>query len=127
MSVTPRGEDTVAALREWIASEIRNAPSKIFEIAKFLFSVSTTSIGLLVTLTKFLDFKWNTLLSISVLLLAISCAIALWVALPTLIVLDGRTDLSRKHATMVYKGYVLMVTWSILWSIALLCFVLATT
>ena len=59
MPVTPHGQDTATALREWIADDIKEASKRIFELGKFLFGVSSGSVGVLVTISKFSKNTWN--------------------------------------------------------------------
>jgi hypothetical protein len=81
--VKPKGEDTAAALREWIKDEIKNAPSSRAELGKFFFGVSTASLGVLVAfknLDKSIIPNWP--VGASLLLLFFAMLIALFMVTP---------------------------------------------
>lgn len=120
MPVTPRGEDTVTALREWIAKDIKEAPKQIFELAKFLFGVSSGAIGILVTVSKFSNNTWTYIEWTSLAAFVTSAAMALYIAMPNIHKLSGSYDLARAHGRMVSTAWGLVITWGLVWTVAVI-------
>lgn len=47
-----KGEDTYSALVEWVKNGVKDTSARSYDLAKFLFTVSSSSIGLLAALQK---------------------------------------------------------------------------
>lgn len=118
MPVTPRGEDTANALREWIADEIKEGPKRIFELGKFLFGVSSGSVGVLVTVSKFSKNAWNSPEWWSLAAFVLSGAIALYIAIPRLHKLAANFDIANAHDRLVTVAWCLMIAWGVFWTLA---------
>lgn len=120
MAVTPRGEDIAVALREWISDDIKEAPKRIFELGKFLFGVSSGSVGVLVTLSTFSKNAWNWPEWLSLAIFVFSAAIALYIAMPSLHKLSATFDLAKAHARLVTIERHLLIAWGFSWGFALI-------
>lgn len=118
MAVTPRGEDIATALRAWIADEITEAPKRIFELGKFLFGVSSGSVGVFVSVSKFSENTWGGPEWWSLGAFVVSGAIALYVAMPSLHKLHGAFDLAEAQSQLVLVACRLMIAWGIFWTAA---------
>jgi hypothetical protein len=114
--VKPKGEDTAAALREWIKDEIKNAPSSRTELGKFFFGVSTASLGVLVAfknLDKSIIPNWP--VGASLLLLFFATLIALFMVTPRIWPLHGETDLFELHEKQVRGIARSILLWFATW------------
>ena len=118
MPVTPKGEDIAQALRQWIADDIKEAPKRIFELGKFLFGVSSGSVGVLVTISKFSGNTWTWLEWCSLAAFVTSGAFALYIAVPSIHRLSADFDLARAHGQLVMVAWRLMIAWGVLWTLA---------
>ena len=123
MSVSMKAEEVASALKEWIVLDIKEAPSRIFQVARFLFGVSATSIGLIVSISTFWSEAWTIYEYVSLLLFIAACGAALHLALPSIVNLDANTDLADIHAAMVKRARNHIVFWGLCWVLAVICFV----
>lgn len=120
MAVTPKGEDTAKALRQWIADDIKEAPKRIFELGKFLFGVSSGSVGVLVTVSKFSGNTWTWLEWCSLGAFVFSGMISLCISLPRLHMLSAHFDLAEAHGSLVTKASNRMIAWGVSWTSAVI-------
>jgi len=78
-----RGQDTADGMREWIRSEIRRGPESRHGLGRFLFGVSSATMGTMVALEKLSDCaKLDWWLGVSLAALLVSAVIALVLAIP---------------------------------------------
>ena len=122
MAVTPNWTRVVNALHEWIAEDVKDTPKRIFLLAKFLFGVSVGSTGLLISIYKFIDQDWGAFTPVSLVALLFSAAIALYLAIPTVIDLKATPDLVREHNRIIDRARKLVVSWGIAWLVAVALF-----
>ena len=106
-------------------SEITQTSQRVFEIAKFAFGVSITSIGLFVTLAETLDKPWNYRSYTSLTLFALSAVFSLLAMMPSLIKLSEDPDLQKVYATMVKRAFWTIWTWGAIWLVGVIFFVVA--
>ena len=116
-----RGEDTADGLRMWAKEEIKNAPDRVYELGRFLFTASIGGIGVMATLAKLntkgakADISIDELLIFSLAALGLSMFFALWMAIPKQWKLDGDTDLLAEHKALIARGHHLTFIWSFVW------------
>ena len=112
-----KGEDVASSVREWVKEEIKKGPSSKNELGKFYFSVSTGTLALFATLLKFAIDKPKLDLATSVcfISLLLSSAIALYMAIPTVLRLDSQTELYSAHKKMIGSIVTLTGWWFALW------------
>ena len=116
-----RGEDTADGLRMWAKEEIKNAPARVYELGRFLFTASIGGIGVMATLAKLntkapkADISIDPLLIFSLAALGLSMLFALWMAIPKQWRLDGDTDLLAEHKALIARGQLWTVIWGLVW------------
>lgn len=124
MPVKLKGQEVASALKEWIALDIKETPTRIFQVARFLFGVSATSIALMVSLSTFLFEDWGVYQFVGLVFFFAACGVALRLAMPAFIMLDGHTELETAHTAIVSKARNFMIVWGICWVLAVVSFVL---
>ena len=111
-----RGEDVAQALRDWVASEIREGPRQGYDLGKFCFSVSVGTIGALGTIERLGPSPaMDASMVVSLLLLAVSMAAALFLALPRRHRLDGESDLWLEYGKRLDRTRITAAGWFALW------------
>ena len=116
-----RGEDTADGLREWAKAEIKNAPARVYELGRFLFTASIGSIGVMATLAKLntqaagVGASMDALLMFSLAAFGLSMLFALLMAIPKQRKLDGDTDLLAEHKALIARGQLWTVIWCLVW------------
>ncbi len=118
MPVNPRGKDTDEALRQWIADEFKEAPKRIFDLGKFLFGVSSGSIGVLVAISKYFNNTWTFAEWGSLVAFVLSGAISLFIAAPRVHRLHANFDLAKAHESLVMAARDRMIAWGVTWTLA---------
>lgn len=117
----PRGEDTEQAVRDWIRSEIITNPGVVRDLGKFFFSVSSSTVGLLVTLEKFGTtprIDWQ--LGLSIFALFWSMVIALRMAIPNTVNLTGDTNLFTVYEQQIRRVSLLSGWWFCIWILSVI-------
>jgi len=120
MAVTPDWNVVGDALQEWIAADIRDAPKRIFVVAKFLFGVSVASIGVIVSIYKFLEEGWGNLESFALLALVVSAGTSLYLAIPYTLTLNKETNLVAKQNRIIKRARKFTLLWAAAWLLAVL-------
>ncbi|MCZ6680909.1 MAG: hypothetical protein O7E52_27085 [Candidatus Poribacteria bacterium] len=116
-----RGEDTADGLRIWAKEEIKNAPARVYELGRFLFTASIGGIGVMATLAKLntkaaaAGISMDALLMVSLAAFGLSMLFALLMAIPKQWKLDGDTDLLAQHKTLIARGQLWTVIWCLVW------------
>jgi hypothetical protein len=113
-----RGEDTEAALRDWVKSEIRDGPKQIYDLGKFFFSVSAATIGTIVAIEKL---NARSLLDgpmiLSLLLLSASVVTALDMVRPRRYLIGGDTDLLDEYTRQIRLAQTRTWIWFAIWTV----------
>lgn len=113
-----KGEDTDSALRDWVKKEISEAPMRVYDLGKFLFSVSGATAGLFVTLERLTGTNnIDKLLGLSLLFFFISILIALFMAIPKRWVVSGSDDLFAVHKKRVESSVSKIYWWFGFWAL----------
>lgn len=106
------------ALQEWIAGDVRDAPKRIFLVAKFLLGVSVGSIGVIISIYKFVEQTWGSLEFVILVALLASAASALWLAIPSIVSLTGTTNLVHQHNRIIKRARTYTSLWAAAWLLA---------
>ncbi|MFZ1083552.1 MAG: hypothetical protein WAN35_01155 [Terracidiphilus sp.] len=115
-AVKPKGEDIASAIRAWVSDEIKGGPGSRLELGKFFFAVSTGAIGILVSIEKLSgSFDLRPCLGTSLLLLFVSAAVALLLAIPKRWKLDEDKDIFDEYAAQTTWVYRMIWIWFALW------------
>lgn len=111
-----RGEDTAQAIRDWVRSEVARGPASRHELGRFLFGVSSSTIGVLVGLEKFSACpRLDAALRLSLLLLLVSSVVALVLAIPKRRSVGGESDLLVLHDQYLRWISRLAWSWFVIW------------
>lgn len=114
--MNPRGEDVAEALREWVKDEIKKGPATILDTGKFFFTVSSSTIGLAITVEKLTTPGPIQLpLLTSFVLLTASIFIAIRMTIPYTHDLTGDIDLHELYSKHVKRLSILSIAWFTLW------------
>lgn len=120
--IRPRGQDTVEAFREWAKDEIKSGVERAYDLGKFLFTVSSATIGLLVGFSKAFSVEpTKASVAFAILVLTGSIGIALWMVIPRIWVLRPQTDLAQEYADIITLSRIQLWLWTALWGIGVVC------
>ncbi len=112
----PRGEDTAAAVRDWVKDEIKAGPGTRQDLGKFFFTVASATVGVLGTLEKLsAQPRIDLPLAISLLALLAAIVISLLMVFPSTLPLTGDTDLYDKYDTAIRQTIWFIWGWFLLW------------
>jgi hypothetical protein len=121
-----RGEDTENALRDWAKKDLVDSSTQIYELGRFLFSVSSGTAALFLTLKKIsTQSSLNCCLIISMLFFLLTIILALYLAIPKLWKISGETDLLSVQRTRVLWAVNKVYIWLIIWVLGLIFGVLS--
>jgi hypothetical protein len=90
-------EKTAIALQSWSSKRVELASERIYDAGKFLFTVSSASIGILVTLMRFSNIPSEQVTSIwwSLIFFLVSAALTLGVTAILYFEINGGSDLKK--------------------------------
>jgi len=111
-----KGEEVAEAIRDWLREEIKKGPSYVYDLGRFFFTVSSTTVGLEVTVEKLTaqgSLHWA--LALSVATLFFSVLVALKMAIPVTHTLDGAVNLFDLYSAHAKRSVQLSVLWFALW------------
>ena len=124
--MNPKGNDVADAIKEWMKSELIHSPQKKYELGKFFFGVSSSTLGIIVGLAKFSKIQFLSFtLVLSIILFVISILIALIMVLPKLIKISGEVDLFTIHEKIIRFTRFQIYIWFLLWSIGVIIGIIA--
>ena len=113
-----RGEDTETALRDWVKAEIKDGPKQAYDLGKFFFSVSTATIGAIISIEKLnQQSAMDCAMNIGLILLAASIFVALDMARPRKFLIGGDTDLLDEYARQIHFAQIRTWIWFSIWVI----------
>ena len=116
----PQGEDIASAIRDWIKEEIKNTTKAHHDLGKFFFGVSSSTMGIIVSLEKFTSdpkFDWKLIITLS--LLFVSISIALFMVIPVMIRVKGDIDLYSLHEREARKVVFYSISWFTTWMLVI--------
>lgn len=123
--LTPRGQDSDDAIRQWSKDEITNGPTRGYDLGKFFFAVSIGTISIFIGIAKFdQKYKFDFLILTSAVLFLVSIASAINMVRPRIKQLGGDLDLYYEYKRRIQKIKYNMWIWLISWLLGLLfgCF-----
>jgi hypothetical protein len=115
-NMKPKGEEVAEAIRDWLREEIKKGPSYVYDLGRFFFTVSSTTVGLEIAVEKLTvpgSLHWALALSIAALFFSV--LVALRMAIPFTHALDGAVNLYDLYSTHVKRLVQLSVLWFALW------------
>lgn len=119
-AITPNAAKVEEALQEWITGQIKESTTHTFELGKFLFGVSSGTIGVFVTVSEFSKNSWAGQEWAALAFFVLSGAIALLMAMPQIYRLSDIRDLAEAHSRFVTDVKNRSIVWGMCWVIALL-------
>ena len=118
--LSPKGEDTVAAIRDWIKNEIKTGPENRTNLGKFFFGVSSGTIGIIVSIIKLSGPPYlNLYILMSFLFSLVSIIIALFMTIPKIWKLTGETDLFKEYREQIIKIKIFIIAWFTSWTFSI--------
>jgi hypothetical protein len=116
-----KGEDLEAGLVDWVKSEIKETPKQSYDLGKFFFTVSIGTVGAIATLEKLNQTSAiDTPMITSLVALFLSMLIALDLARPRKLKIDGSTDLQKAYQDQIEKVLFRMGLWFTSWFVGTL-------
>lgn len=113
-----KGEVVRAGLDDWVKAELKEGPRQHYDLGKFLFSVSTGTVGVIAAVEKL---GTNPSLDLpmlgSAITLMISAAVALKLAIPRKHEVGDQTDLLGEYNTQIKAIRCHLFCWVPLWAI----------
>ena len=111
------GDEIAQSVRDWARDEIKSGTKDLYDLGKFLFTVSSASAALLCTAAKLnISFVINNYISFSLFLYALSIGFALELIRPKWNDLTG--NLFLLHRERVDNGAAVFLVWLLLWALA---------
>lgn len=120
MPVKPSPSELEDSYRVWIKNDIAEAPSRVFQLGKFLFTVSSASLGLVFTVFKSVDLDINLYAWFGIALFIIASGLALVITVPKHHHLGAETDLQSEHNALINSTRKLTQLWGGSWAVALI-------
>lgn len=112
-------DEVAESLKKRQLNDIENFSSIILDIGKFLFTVATTSIGILVAITKFTETNWGFSAWASVVCFSASSVVALFIIMPLPVNIGKNTDVQKIYNNMVILSAILLVLWLVSWMLGI--------
>ena len=113
--VTPNPDKNAQAYHDWFYKSIVDVEKERFEIGKFLFGVTSGSLGILVTVSQFTGKKWGLIEPFALIAFLVSAFPSLYLALPTWNRVLPHSDLQSLHARIIKRTWFATSGWTILW------------
>lgn len=120
-----RGIDTQESIREWFKDWIKSSISKSYDLGKFIFNISLTSIGIVVSIKKFSNETLNAITTISLLFFLLSALSAIFMIFPKKNKIDSETNLLELYTSQVRVSYRFFWFWFCLWLLGLVLGILS--
>ncbi len=120
------GQQIADGVNAWVADELKSGPSREYDLGKFLFTVGSGTIGVLIVSAK-LDRaagNWNAAMIASFALLLISIAISMYMVQPKKWEIEDTTDLFDKRASIIKRTVIEARLWFGTWVVGLILGVL---
>ena len=116
-------EEVIAALREWAREEVKRGPADRRELGRFLFTVSSATIGILLTLARLAPNDASSIsatLFVSLLTLMASILTAIYMAKPQVWKVGAGTSLLKEYSRQVEHVETESLVWVVSWGIGTL-------
>lgn len=115
------GNDIEEGVKNWVREEIKSGPSREYDLGKFLFSVSTGTMGIIFLAEK-LDSNpgWSSTLIISFLLFGIAAGYSLYMVVPKKWKIGEEDDLQEIRNGIIKRTVRGAWFWFLLWCLGLL-------
>lgn len=105
------------AYENWISNGIEGFDKFVFEVGKFLFGVSSGTIGVAVSLFTFAEVKVNEISFFGVFDLVLAAGVALRIVIPEFVTIKPLDQLEGKHHGAVQRWKRQLWLWFALWTI----------
>lgn len=110
------GQEVADSIKDWMKNDIKESPSKTYDLGKFFFSVSTGTIGVLLVIEKLNSIsKIDTPLIISLLILFLSTIIAISMTTPRVERIEEDVDLYEKYVKSLKDIRKRVLIWFFIW------------
>lgn len=114
------GDDIEDGIKSWIKEEIKAGPTREYDLGKFLFSVSSGTIGLLFIAEKLESTpSWTTTLIVSFVILTIASALSLFMVVPKKWEIKEDDDLQDVRNDIIKRTVIGAWIWFGLWCLGL--------
>jgi hypothetical protein len=111
-----RGEDVVDGLRGWLKAELNEGPRQGYDLGKFFFSITLSTIGAIAAIERLNpNAQLGTLLAIAMGVLALSMGPALRLLYPRKYRLAGETDMLQEYEVRIDAVRGNARIWFMLW------------
>jgi hypothetical protein len=123
--VTISAQDLAEGLQSWVKEEFKQGPLRQYDLAKFFFTVSSGTIGLIVSVEKLsssLSVKWYLVTSLVGLFLSI--IVSLLMALPKSKKIGFETDIQKYHKNRLIKMENYSGVWFVMWFFSVLVWII---
>ena len=107
------------AYEDWVSNGIKSIDKVKFETGKFLFSVSSGSIGVVITLFSFLKIQIETPGWLGLIAFILSAAIAIQMVIPKIIDIAPQTAIEPRHNNEVESLKRSAWAWFAIWALGL--------
>jgi hypothetical protein len=121
-------EDILVALRDWAKEEVKRGPADRRELGRFLFTVSSATIGIILTIAKLVPGDSTGIsanLFVSLLILLVSILTAIYMAKPHVWRAGARTSLLQEYQKQVEHIETETLVWVVSWVIGTILGVMA--
>ncbi len=111
-----KGEHLVEGLNTWFKKELVDGISSSTDLGKFFFSVSSASIGIVLTLYKIGNIQLvSFVLVLGLLIYLCSIFVSIFLVYPRIFILNEETDLFVEYKKHYKKIRVCLLLWFFLW------------
>lgn len=120
------GQQIADGINGWFADELKNGPGREYDLGKFMFSVSSGTVGFIMVAAK-LDrqiAQWNWALQTGFFFLVLSILVAMFMVVPKKWSVDEKTDLFEKRDSIIRRTVAEAYAWFFVWLVGMICGVL---
>ena len=110
------------ALQEFAVEHVKTASSQIQGLGRFLFTVSSATLGAIVSIKRLSGGELTGGERGSLIAVAISAVIAIWIALPKMENISTTDSLQAIYNKMIQCNQVTVVMWCIVWGVSVWLF-----
>ena len=114
--ISQKGEDTAQAIRDWVKEEIKEGPNRFFELGKLLVGLSSGSVGIHISIKKFLTLQFNYSDWTGLVLFGLAIIVGLILAIPHVLRLNAYVDLLEKYNQIIRRGLIWLAVGVISWA-----------
>ncbi len=114
--ISQKGEDTAQAIRDWVKEESKEGPNRFFELGKLLVGLSSGSVGIHISIKKFLTLQFNYSDWTGLVLFGLAIIVGLILAIPHVLRLNAYVDLLEKYNQIIRRGLIWLAVGVISWA-----------